>query len=497
MVEAGPDIYSRLSLPDIRQKTRSTFARFAAIALVGTSLLLSQDTKSVSASPTTLPNDTAHSHYELSEQDVHENDDETGYPDKLSRVMVCFEDDSSILDDKRLATITDASGLNDVEFYVDPLVKIPCAQALVTEDGYEDLQGNLDVASVSYDVELDLAEEDFRREVLSGDLADYVGAKYAESHGLTGEGQRIAVIDTGSNYESPYDSYREALDPISGCVGTTYTQDNLYSGCMNGESRLIGTHAGKVYSRYLLSSGHGDAVAQVAHGVSGDADIVPIALNTIRRQADSEEMTFFGSDIITAIDVALELEVDSIVLSLAVSGETPSNCHNLLPAFNVAQQKAHEVGIPIFVSTGNSGVVSWPACIHQPGMYPVTTVTYMDQIPYFAGYKDDRVLAARGEDARIVTLFGTTQLSSGTSFASPSAAGLYSIWQSAHSKEGQHSTYSHSETMNLFRRYAGVATAQNGDTVPNLNIENVLRQPHIARSLGMYFSAIFPFLSRQ
>jgi hypothetical protein len=120
----------------------------------------------------------------------------------------------------------------------------------------------------------------------------------------------------------------------------------------------------------------------------------------------------------------------------------------------------------------------------------MTTVDYMGQIPLFGGYKDDRVLAARGEDARIVNLFGTTHLSSGTSFAPPVAASLYSIWKA------ENSSYNDHETMSLMRRFAGIATAQNGDIVPNLNIENVLRQPGIAHSLGIYFSALFPYLSK-
>lgn len=491
MVETGHDSNFRLSLPDIRQKTRSTFARFAAIALVGTSLLLSRSTEDVSASPHSLPDGIEDPYYEPSSKYDSETPDKTDDAVKVSHVMVCFEDDAHTLIDKNVDAITHTVDVNDVQFHSDPLVNIPCASALVTEEGYAALQINPDVTSVSYDVELELAGEQFKRETLSGDLADYVGATYAESHGFTGEGQRIAVIDTGSNYDSPYNSYRESLDPISGCVGTTYPQLNLYSGCPGGEPRVIGLHAGNVYSRFLVSAGHGDAVAQVAHGVARDAQIVPISLTTVQRQEDGEQLSFYGSDIVRAIDVAIDLDVDSIVVSLAVEGEAPPNCHNFLPSFNLAQQEAHEKGIPMFISTGNSGVVSWPACIRQPGLYPMTTVDFMGQIPLFGGYKDDRVLAARGEDARIVSLFGTTHLSSGTSFAPPVAASLYSIWVA------ENSSYTDQETMNLMRRFAGIATAQNGDIVPNLNIENVLRQPGIAHSLGIYFSALFPYLSKQ
>lgn len=501
MIEGGSDIYSRLSLPDIRQISRSAFARIAAIALIGSSALLSRHIRTASASPIDFPTDSSHSYYETASKHDITRDDHHVDENTYTRVMVCFESDSPNLAHDRAAYIDDVKGQStsiddsqhhtdvDVQFVSDTFVHVPCAEAVVTDRGYTLLENNQSTTALSGDVEMDVADND--RVQLSGDLAHYVGSTYAESHGITGKGQRVGVIGTGGNFDTTYASYRQALEARSGCVGTTYVQDNLFSGCPGGESRVIADYAGKVYSRDLISAGHEDTVGQMVHAVAPDAHIVHLALNTIKREPDGEQLVLFGSDVVRAIDEAIELDVDSVVISLAVAGAAPDNCSNFYTPFNEAQARANKAGIPLFISTGNSSVVSWPACVRQPGVYPITTVRYTGEIPSFAGYQDDRVLAARGEDALVVNLYGSTQLTSGTSFAAPVAAGLYTLWQSTDL------SYSPVETMNLLKRYSGVARAQNGDIVPNLNFENLLRQPQIARRLGIYFTALLPHLMLQ
>lgn len=501
MVEAGPEIFSRLPQPDVLQRARSIFARSAAIALIGTSAFFSKNARIVAASPIDFSTDTRATYYEPHEMDHGTQLDSHVSPDTYSRVMVCFDAETSDIEKERSEFVADMNShlqydedssqqtMQDVNFDTDPLLHIPCTTAVVTEQGYSLLESNPATTSLAHDIEIDVADSD--RTELSGDLAHYVGSTYAEGHGITGKGQRVGVIGTGVYYQSPYNSYRQALEIRSGCVGTNYVQDSLFSGCPGGVDRVIGDYAGKIFSRDLVSAGHEDGVSQLVHAVAPDAHIVPFALNTIKRQPDGDQLVLFGSDVVRAIDEAIELDVDSVVISLAVSGPAPDNCSNYYPPFNEAQARANAVDMPLFISTGNSSVVSWPACVRQPGVYPITTVDYTSTIPYFAGYQDSRVLAARGEDALIINLYGNKQLTSGTSYAAPVAAALYSLWKSTNL------SYSSQETMNLMRRYAGIARAQNGDNVPNLNVENVLRQPHIARRLGFYFTALLPHLVQQ
>jgi len=492
MVEAGPETFPRLSQPDVLQKARSIFARSVAIALIGTSAFFSKNARIVAASPIDFPTDGASTYYES----YNSSNDSTS--ETYTRVMVCFDAESTDLEHERSEFIADVSNhlqsdedssqqiMQNVQFETDPLLHIPCTTAVVTEQGYTLLEKNPATTSLAHDIEIDTANND--RTQLTGDLAHYVGSTYAESHGITGKGQRVGVIGTGAHYQSPYESYRQALETRSGCVGTTYVQDNLFSGCPGGETRVIADYAGRIYSRDLVNAGHEDGVGQLVHAVAPDAHIVPLALHTIKREPDGEQLVLFGSDVVRAIDEAIELNVDSVVISLAVSGAAPENCSDFYKPFNDAQVRAYAADIPLFISTGNSSVVSWPACVRQPGVYPITTVDYKGTIPYFAGYQDNRVLAARGEDSLIVNLYGNTQLTSGTSYASPVAAGVYSLWKSTNL------SYSSQETMKLMRQYAGIATAQNGDIVPNLTIENILKQPQIARRLGFYFSVLLPHL---
>jgi hypothetical protein len=318
---------------------------------------------------------------------------------------------------------------------------------------------------------------------------EHTGAASAHHRDVKGEGQRIVISDTGGNFESSDDSYRESLAVEGACIGVNYPPHNLESLCEDGADLVVGSYAGKAVSAHFIGADHGDTEGQIAHYIAPRAEIVHIALGTVRKSPDGDQLAFYASEMVRAIDVALALNADSIVQSLVTAEASAESCTDYYPAYNVAVEAARQRDIAVFVSTGNNGEeVNWPGCADIDGMYPITTVTFDGRISTFAGYRNPRVLAAMGEGVLIQGLNGAKRSSSGTSYASPSAAALYALLHSAAP------SISSEDAMDLFRQHAGDATSVNGDRVPDMRIDRLLSRPEIGKMLGVYFPIYLPLL---
>lgn len=490
MVEAQPDNRSRLPLADVPSKSRIALTRLAAIALIGSSAFLGPRTSSARTADLSVPTSPlTETHYKPST--LHED---------TRRVIACFEADGAdivqarekfiesidgALQDKTFADadVTDLQA--DIRYDTGPLKHIPCLTAEVTDDGYDAIENVEGLVTVSEDVELQPSHHETRD--LAGALLMHTGADFAHHHDIDGEGQRIVIADTGTNFQTSLDSYRSALDIYSGCVGVNYPAGDFYSVCPGGQDSVIADYAAAVYSDSLVNADHGHTEGQLANAVAHGARIVHVAMNTVHR-GDGEQLVFFASEVVRAIDMGLTLNADSIGVSMATTDARDGNCTTFFESFNVAVRSAHAVDVPVFVSVGNNNEVDWPACVEEPGVYPITTVDYQGDIPYYAGYDDPRVLAALGEGVPVESLNGTLRVSGGTSYGPPVAAGLLALMQDADP------TLSTDQALALFREHANDARASDGTRVPDMNIANILRQPGIGTRLGIYFRALLPYL---
>lgn len=484
-------------MPDVRRTSRFVFARLAAIAVMGSTLLSSHAAPTFAKDSLKSDHTTAYFEPQTFSEEV-----------KTERVIACFDGDSPDIGTRRqkfvdqvqdqLADLALAQKGNsdlsdgssekiDVVFDSRPLDYIPCLTAEVTTMGRQAVENAPDVTSVREDIQVHIMHHEMT--AIGGALLSHTGADKAHHKGIEGKGQRIAITDTGGNFDSPDDSYRESLAVETACIGVNYPPHNLESLCEDGADTVIGEYAGKVVPAHFIGADHGDTEGQVAHYIAPQAEIVHIALATVLRSPGGDQLAFYASEMVRAIDIALALNADSIVQSLVTAEASAGACTDYYPAYNVAVAAAHLRDVPVFVSTGNNGEeVNWPGCADIDGMYPITTVRFDGTIPSFAGYRNPRVLSAMGEGVLIQGLNGAKRTTSGTSYASPSAAALYGLFHSVVPE------MTSDDAMELFRRTAGDATSVTGDRVPDMRIDQLLSRSPIGQLLGTYFPIYLPEL---
>jgi hypothetical protein len=233
-----------------------------------------------------------------------------------------------------------------------------------------------------------------------------------DGEALTGRGIKVAVVDTGIDYEHP---------ALGGCFG---------SGCkVTGGWDFVNNDPFP-----LDDHGHGTHVA----GIIASADtiyrgVAPEA-TLLAYKACDQSGACYASHIISAINRAVEQEAQIINLSLSGEGKPDS-------PLSVAVDKAVEQGAIVVVSAGNRGGGE-EYLIGSPGnTRAAITVGAADkagQMVSFSSrggvwksyYKPD--LAAPGLDIRSTTLNGQFISKSGTSMAAPHVAGAAALLAQLH-----------------------------------------------------------------
>lgn len=253
----------------------------------------------------------------------------------------------------------------------------------------------------------------------------------ANSLGFTGQGQAVAVLDTGVDYT--VSELGGAAFPNAKVVGGTNTADNT--------------------ADPKDCAGHGTSVAAIIAGTAGiapDAKIVAVKVF-----AGCEEFAF-DSDILAGIDFAIsnqaKFSIAAINMSLGadIAGDTSLGfCDSAEPQFASAVNAARAAGMAVVVAAGNSGTsnaLSSPACVS--GAVSVGAV-YSQQIDHvdwgicqdgpiqpdtptcFSSSNTNLSLLAPGAFWNVVTAGGSLQSFSGTSAAAPAVAGAVAVLKQA------------------------------------------------------------------
>lgn len=213
-----------------------------------------------------------------------------------------------------------------------------------------------------------------------------------------GAGVRVAVIDTGVDYTHPdlnanyaggYDFVNEDTDPMD---------DNDH-----------GSHV----SGIIAAEDNGAGVV----GVAPQADIY--ALKALDASGSG-----YWSDVIRAIDWAVANNMQVINMSLGSSSAAPG--------VGTAVKNAYDAGIVIFAAAGNSGncggnseKVEYPARYDE--VIAVGAVNQSNSRPCFSSHGSQVELAAPGVSVLSTIVGGGYASFSGTSMASPHAAGVAAL----------------------------------------------------------------------
>lgn len=217
--------------------------------------------------------------------------------------------------------------------------------------------------------------------------------------GLTGKGIRIAVIDTGVDSEHP------------DLVGAIDSMHNTTS------------------EPYAFTNGHGTGVAGIIGARNNSDGILGTApdCKIIAIKAMSENGGGSLTDIIKAIDLAIQSMVHVINLSLGTTAD--------VPGLKSAIERARRAGIYVVCSAGNAGrdnSVVYPA--RYESTYAVGATNQAGNVSAFSSRGWEVDIAAPGE--RVLTTWRNKSYArvSGTSFASPYVAGLFALFLEANIK---------------------------------------------------------------
>ena len=215
---------------------------------------------------------------------------------------------------------------------------------------------------------------------------------------FTGEGVRVAVIDTGIDYSHPdlAPNYYGGYDFVNG--DTDPMDDNGH-----------GTHVAGV-----IAAVDNDDIIVV--GVAPDAEIY--ALKALNNQSNGQI-----SDINAAIDWAIEHDMDIISMSLGGSGDFTS--------MRRICQKAHDEGIVLVAAAGNDhgGNVSYPAAYDS--VIAVSAMEKNGSIAQFSNTGPEIELAAPGVSILSTYMDDGYASIAGTSMATPHVSGVAALLLSA------------------------------------------------------------------
>ncbi len=260
-----------------------------------------------------------------------------------------------------------------------------------------------------------------------------VRSREANALGFTGKGQTVAVLDSGVDYTIP----------------------GLGGGGFPNAKVIGGIDTANKDADPMDCDGHGTSVASIIaspEGIAPDARIVAVKVF-----GDCEPGAFL-SDIFAGINFAIvnrnRFNISAINMSLGgpvgVAGEDLGYCDALDPESAAAVDAAAAAGIAVFISSGNeaqSNALSTPACLSSAisvgAVYSERQVGFNwfnfcsdkpltpDAVVCFSNSTSVLSLLAPGAFWDIATVGGRNDSFSGTSAASPAAAGVFVLLREA------------------------------------------------------------------
>lgn len=268
----------------------------------------------------------------------------------------------------------------------EPEIKLPA----VWPNYYNYLYGELNTVSAPNDPELDTQWQH-----------DYIGTRYAWAAGYKGQGVKVAVIDTGlqKDHEDLSANAVAGKNFVDGAAGTEYNVDN----------QTHGTHVAGIIA--ADDNGIGGV------GIAPDAQVRGYCVFPTDVNKGAESV-----DVMRAINAAVADGNDIINMSLG-STMYDANYENTVG-------EAYKKGVAIFAASGNDDTDGYNFPAAYSGAISVGAVDQNSARAAFSCYGSTVKLSFPGVHI-YSTLPGTYGYMSGTSQASPAAAGTAAVILSA------------------------------------------------------------------
>ncbi len=303
------------------------------------------------------------------------------------------QDDDSVIvsfaDGKYDPAIVSAAGGRVIEEFKS----MGMLYAIVPPTAFASLAQNPAVEFVESDRQFEVAEEASTSEYSESWALEDIGAEPVHSSNYTGKGIKIAVLDTGVDYNHPElaPNYKGGYDFING------DDDPMDD---NGH----GTHVAGI----LAAARDGKGIV----GVAPDAEIYAIKVSDARGKG-----SFSG--LVKGIDWSIENGMDVVTMSITGNGGSRALAKAVESAYN-------EHGLVLVAAVGNGkGDVLYPAAYEQ--VIGVGSVTEDNKLSSFSMTGSEVELVAPGSGIKSAAIGGGYRVSSGTSMATPFVTGAIAL----------------------------------------------------------------------
>lgn len=375
-----------------------------------------------------------------------------------------------------LVSSVDSETANDDDFSVDrTYAVVPAVTATVRSVEALDL--------VVADATVEAVVPDL---VLTGSLGTsvpFIGADARQAAGNQGEGVTVAVMDTGVDLDHP-----DLVDDIiaEACFGDPDGAIDGVGFCPSGSDRQFGAGAAED------DAGHGTHVTGIvtsagtvsAPGVAPGADIVAIKV--------LDNSTFAGSgsiaDLLAGWDwiITNNGTLDISVLNMSLGGGNyGGDCDGDFPVAATTIANLRSIGVTPFASSGNvtgaadpNDEMTFPACLSD--VISVASVDTADNVATDSKSNGDTDLFAPGVNIESLAIGGGTLTTSGTSMASPHAAGCAALLIEAGDATDPDAVETRLETSPF------QVTDLNGVTIPRIDCSPEAGAPPVAVIGGPY-----------
>jgi subtilisin len=274
------------------------------------------------------------------------------------------------------------------------------------------------------------------------DSGPLLGADVAWNAGYSGQGQTVAILDTGVQAGHSFLSGKVVKEA---CFSSTSPANSAVSLCPNGQDSQIGAGAAQPCSG-IGGCDHGTHVAGIAagkgpnfSGVARDATIIAVNIFSKFTSANicgavTPCIRTFTSDQIEGLQHLVTLananqeKVSSINMSIG-GGKSASACDSDPRKLVVDQLRA--LNIATVIASGNDAFVdgiSFPACISSA--VSVGSTTKSDAVSGFSNSASFLTLLAPGGSIESAVFGGGFGFKSGTSMATPQVAGAWAVLKS-------------------------------------------------------------------
>ena len=283
--------------------------------------------------------------------------------------------------------------------------------------------------------------------------AALIRAPEAWSTGFTGEGQTIAIIDSGIDKTHPFLGGRvvsEACYTLGSCPGGVSVSTASGSGmpCKSPAGQYVdgcehGTHVAGIAAGYLSAS---------FSGIAPRAQLIAIQVFTVEYDSNYQRYTagVYLSDLNAGLERVYELRnsyaIAAVNMSLGWTGlHASSTCDSFYPSTTAVIDQLKSEGISTVIASGNEGDtngISFPACISNAvsvgavsdskwGACSISgnppSPTAADKVACYSNTSSQLSLLAPGSPITSSVPGGLYATEHGTSMAAPHVAGAIAL----------------------------------------------------------------------